>query len=175
MNGKIRLLVVLVVAVALLAAFVPAAGFAEGNRMYFSGLECVYVLVPGQPEIHGNTMHIIDQVNQNLFFSNDPDVLPNGVNTAHINLMINMVTMTGTGHAAAIFEPDGATGSWVGIGTFQADFAAGALQGRGVVQGTGEFAGLTMWQDMAKGNVADCPGTAWDATTWYGFIVPAQP
>jgi hypothetical protein len=32
-----------------------------------------------------------------------------------------------------------------------------------------------MWQEMAKGNVGDGPGTAWDATTWYGFIVPAEP
>jgi hypothetical protein len=175
MKGKTRLLVALVLAVALLAAFVPMAGLAKGNRTYFSGLECVYVLVPGQVQIHGNTMHIIDQVNQNLFFSDDRAALPNGVNTAHLNIMINIVTMKGTGQATATFQPDGATGDWAGIGTFQADFAAGTLQGRGVFQGTGEFAGLTMWQDMAKGDVADCPGTASDATTWYGFIVPAGP
>ena len=174
MKGRTRLLVVLVLAAALLTALVPATGFAEGNKAYFSGLECVYVLVPGQVEIHGSTMHIVDQVNQNLFLSDDPAVLPNGVNTAHLNITINMVTMKGMGQASASFQPGGATGSWAGIGAFQADFVAGTLQGRGVFQGTGEFAGLTMWQDMAKGNVADCPGTAWDATTWYGFIVPAE-
>jgi hypothetical protein len=175
MKGKKLLLVVLVVGVALLTTLVPAAGFAEGNKIYFSGLECVYVLVPGQVEMHGNTMHIIDQVNQNLFISDDLAVLPNGVNTAHLNIMINTVTMRGTGQATGTFEPDGAFGNWAGHGTFQADFAAGTLQGRGVFQGTGEFSGLTMWLDMAKGNVVDCPGTAWDATTWYGFIVAAEP
>jgi hypothetical protein len=175
MKRKTGLLVALILVAALLAALVPATGLAEGNRAYFTGLECVYVLVPGQVEIHGNTMHIIDQVNQNLFLSNDPAVLPNGVNTAHLNIMINMVTMKGTGHASTTFQPDGAAGDWAGMGTFQADFAAGTLQGRGVFQGTGEFAGLTMWLDMAKGNVANCPGQAWDATAWQGFIVPAKP
>ena len=175
MKAKTSRMGILLAAVALLAALVPAASLAKGNKAYFSGLECVYVLVPGQVEIHGNTMHILDQVNQNLFFSDDPAVLPNGVNTAHLNITINMVTMTATGQATAIFEPDGAIGNWAGHGTFQADFAAGTLQGRAVFQGTGELAGLTMWQDMAKGNVGDCPGTAWDATTWYGFIVPAEP
>ena len=175
MKGKTRLFVVVGLAVALLTALVPVTGLADGNGTSFSGLECVYVLVPGQVEIHGNTIHIADQVNQNLFFSDDPAVLPNGVNTAHLDITINLVTMKGTGHASATFQPDGAAGYWTGMGTFQADFAAGTLQGRGVFQGTGEFAGLTMWQDMAKGNVADCPGMASDATTWHGFIVPAEP
>jgi hypothetical protein len=102
-------------------------------------------------------------------------VLPNGVNTAHLDIMINTATAKGTGHASASFQPDGAAGNWAGIGFFDADFLAGTLKGRGVFQGTGEFEGLTMWLRMAKGNVADCPGTASDATTWDGFIVPAEP
>lgn len=173
MKGKTRVLAVLLVAVALSTALIPVTGLAEANRTRFSGLECVYVLVPGQVEIRGNTMIVLDQVNQNLFLSDNPAVLPNGVNTAHLNLMLNTVTMKATGQASAVFQPDGATGYWEGVGFFQADFAIGTLKGRGVFHGTGEYAGLTMWLDMAKGNLADCPGTPNDATAWNGLIVPA--
>ena len=41
MKGKTgRIVVVLLVAVALLTAFAPAAGFAKGNKTYFEGTSC---------------------------------------------------------------------------------------------------------------------------------------
>src|SRR5512143_2530711 len=114
MKGKKRPLVVLVVAVALLTAFVPAVGLAEAPLTYVSGLECAYVVVPAMPEQHGQTLHFSGQVHQNLFFSDDPAVFPNGTNTGVLDMTINLVTGNAMVYAAASFQPDGVNGTWEG-------------------------------------------------------------
>lgn len=145
-----------------------------------SGLECVYVIKPGQVDITGEVMRIKGQVNQNYFYSDDPSVLPNGTNTAVINVEINlqsgMVTWRST---AAEFKPDGIQGSFVGKGggwikMDPVTFAVMASKGLGVFHGTGELEGMTMKQDLYAGDISQCPPAPnlFDATIWEGFIVP---
>lgn len=177
MKRKKRLLVVLVVAVALLTALVPATGVAEPSMIHVSGLECAYVVTPAVPEAHGNTLHFTDQIHQNVFFSNDPAVFPNGVITAALDMTINLVTGKATVYAEAVIQPDGATGTWEGHGSFLVDTLTGEQQGHGVFHGTGEFAGLTLVLDITSGNRADCPQAPnlMSAGRWSGHIVPPEP
>jgi hypothetical protein len=177
MKGKKSLLVALVLAVALLTASVPVAGFAEANTIHVSGVECAYVLIPAIPEVHGKTLHVTDQIHQNLFISDDPAVFPNGVNTAHLDLTINTVTGQATVFAAAVFQPDGVVGAWEGHGTFLIDLLTGGQKGHAEFHGTGELAGQTLVLDTSSGNPADCPALPgfMSAGRWSGFIVPAEP
>jgi hypothetical protein len=175
MKSKKRPLVVLALAVALLTAFVPAAGSAQASKTYVSGLECAYTAVPGQVVVRGQTMHITDQVAANLFLSDDPATFPNSDVTARLDIKINMVTSKMTVFAAQIvIQPEGAAGTWEGHGAMQIDPLRGAGHGHGVVHGTGEFAGQTMVIDATPGNPAECPGTPVVAWRWQAFIVPAE-
>ena len=177
MKGKRSLLVVLVLAVALLTASVPVAGFAEGNRVHVSGVECAYVLIPAVPEVRGSTLHITDQVHQNLFISDDPAVFPNGINTAHLDLTINTVTAKAAVFATAVLQPHGVAGAWEGHGTFLIDLITGGQQGHAVFHGTGVLAGQTLVIDTSSGNPAECPTLPgfMSAGRWSGFTVPAEP
>jgi len=171
------LLVVLVVAVALLTAFVPAAGLAEAPLTYVSGLECAYVIVPAIPVQHGQTLHFSGQIHQNLFFSDDPAVFPNGTNTGVLDMTINLVTGNAMVYAEASFQPDGVNGTWEGAGHFLVDTLTGDQQGHAVFHGTGDLAGQTLVVDITGGNPADCPWAPnlMSAGIWSGFIVPAEP
>jgi hypothetical protein len=177
MNGKKRPLVALVMVVALLTAFVPAVGLAEAPLTYISGLECAYVVGPAIPEQHGQTLHFSGQVHQNLFFSDDPAVFPNGTNTGVLDMTINLVTGKATVYAEASLQPDGANGTWEGHGSFLVDTLTGDQQGHGVFHGTGEFAGLTLVEEITAGNPLDCPDLPgfMSAGRWSGFIVPPEP
>jgi hypothetical protein len=177
MKGNRRLLVVLVVAVTLLTAFVPAVGLAEAPVTYVSGLECAYVIGPAIPEQHGNTLHFSGQVHQNLFFSDDPAVFPDGTNSAVLDMTINLATGNAMVHAEASFQPDGVNGSWEGFGSFLVDTLTGDQQGHAVFHGTGDLAGQTLVLDVTGGNPGACPGAPnlMSAGIWSGFIVPAEP
>jgi hypothetical protein len=177
MKGKKRAVVVLVVAVVLLTAFIPAVGLAEAPLTYVSGLECAYVVVPAIPEQHGQTLHISGQLHENLFFSDNPAVFPNGVNTGVLDMTINLVTGNAVVYAEASFQPDDVNGTWEGSGTFLVDTLTGDQQGHGVFHGTGDLAGQTLVLDVSGGNPADCPWAPnlMSAGRWSGFIVPAEP
>jgi hypothetical protein len=177
MKGKQGLMVVLVVAVTLLTAFVPAVGFAEAPVTYISGLECAYLLIPAIPEQHGNTLHISGQVHQNLFFADDPAVFPDGTNTAVLDMTINLVTGKAAVHAEAVFRPDNVYGTWERQGHFLVDTLTGYQQGHAAFHGTGDLAGQTLVLGITGGNPADCPALPglMSAGIWRGFIVPAEP
>jgi hypothetical protein len=128
MKGNKRLLVVLAIAVALLTALVPVAGHAEAYQTYVSGLECAYVVTPGQVEYHGNTMQIIDQVDQDLFISDDSAVFPDAVAVVHVDIAINMVTGKATAHSTAVLQPDGMARTWEGHADFHLSSIEGARQ-----------------------------------------------
>jgi hypothetical protein len=171
-----RLLVVLAVAVAVLTTFVPVASSAQANKTYVSGLECAYTGIPGQAVVRGQTMHIRDQVGQNLFFSDDAATFPNSDVTARLDITINMVTSKMTVFAAQIVvQPEGAAGTWQGHGAMLIDPLRGTGHGHGVLHGTGDFAGQTMVVDATPGNPAQCPGTPVATWRWRAFIVPAVP
>jgi hypothetical protein len=177
MKGKKRLLAVLVVAVALLTAMVPAVGLAQAPLTYISGLECAYIVGPVAPEVHGQTLHFSGQIHQNLFVSDNPAVFPNGTNTAVLDMTVNLVTGNAMVHAEASFQPDGVNGTWEGHGSFVVDTLTGDQQGHGVFHGTGDLAGQTLVVDVTGGNPADCPWAPnfMSAGIWSGFIVPAEP
>jgi len=176
MIGNKSLMIFFAVVVALLMAFTPVAGLAHANKTYFSALECAYVLIPAQPEIRGMTMHITDQVHQTLIFSDDPTTFPNAINTAHLDITINMVTGQATVFAIAHVQPEGVEGTWEGFGTFQIDTLTGEQQGHAVMHGTGELAGQTLVINTTTGDPAACPMQPgfMSAGTWNGFIVPAE-
>jgi hypothetical protein len=177
MKSKRKVLAVLVVAVVLLTALLPAVGLAEAPLTYVSGLECAYVDVPAVPVQHGQTLHFSGQVHQNLFFSDDPAVFPNGVNTAVLDMTINLVTGNAVVYAVASIQPDGVNGTWEGHGTFLVDTLTGGQQGHGVFHGTGDLAGQTLVLDVTGGNPADCPQAPnlMSAGIWSGLIAPAVP
>jgi hypothetical protein len=177
MKSKKRPLLVLIVAVALLTALIPATGFAGPSLIDVTGLECAYVVAPAVPEQHGQTLHFSGQVHQNLFFSDDPAVFPNGTNTGVLDMTINLVTGKAMVYAVASFQPDGVSGTWEGAGHFLVDTLTGDQQGHGVFHGTGDLAGQTLVLDVTGGNPADCPWAPnlMSAGRWSGFVVPAEP
>jgi hypothetical protein len=168
----------LVLCLALLALAVPA--FGSPPYATISGLECVYVLQPGETDINGQVMTIKGQVNQNTFYSDDPGVLPNGTNTAVLDITINLQSgMAVWRSSPAIFQPDGMIGTFVGRGggwlkMDPVTFAVLDSKGLGVFHGTGIYEGMTMKQDLFAGDITQCPGTPFDATYWEGKILPAS-
>jgi hypothetical protein len=67
--------------------------------------------------------------------------------------------------------------TFVGQGNGHIEFDPFASTGRGLFHGTGDFAGMTMWQDLSPGDFAPCPAThpdygypLFDATHIEGFI-----
>ena len=140
-----------------------------------SGLECAYVVTPGQVEYHGNTMQIIDQVDQDLFISDDPTVFPDAVAVIHVDITINMVTGKATAHSTAVLQPDGGAGTWEGHADFHLSSMEGAQQGHAVFHGTGDLTGQTLIIAPTSGDTGGCPGTPFTAGRFEGFIVPAEP
>ena len=179
MKRKAIPLVILIVAVGLLAAALPAFG-APPQATPVSGLECIYVDTPGEVEVTGQMVHIKGQVNVNRFYSDDPTTFPNGTNTAVLDALVNLRTgMIVWRSTEAVFQPDGVAGTFEGGGQgwFKMDPATGAVDGKGVgvFHGTGQLEGLTLKQDLYPGDITLCPGAAFDAGRWQGFIVPADP
>jgi hypothetical protein len=170
-------LAVLIVSIALLFAASPVLG-APPHGTTVSGLECVYVVDPGQMEITEHWMRVTGQVNLNQFYSDDPDLFPNGTNYAVIDWTLNfhsgMVVWTGK---SAVFEPDGFDGAFVGTGGgwFKMGGELMDSKGNGVFHGTGELEGLTLKQKLYAGDITQCPEGAFDATVWVGFLVPPDP
>jgi hypothetical protein len=172
-------LVILIAVVALLAATLPAFG-APPQATTISGLECIYVDTPGEMEIIGQTVFIRGQVNVNRFISDDPTAFPDGTNTAVLDVRVSRKTGMIIWSAEAVFQPDEMEGTFegTGLGWFKTDPVTGAVldgKGVGVFHGTGELEGLTLKQDLYPGDPTECPGTAFDASRWQGFIVPPEP
>ena len=176
MKGKRRVLVVLVTAVALLTAFLPAMSSAQASKTYVSGLECAYQgMPPGQVVVRGQMMHITDQVADNLFISDDPATFPDSDVTGLLDITISMVTSKMTVFASPIvIRPEGASGTWEGHGAMQIDPVRGTGHGHGVFHGTGEFAGQTLVLDATPANPQLCPQSPVAAWRWQAFIVPAE-
>ena len=177
MKGRAIPLAVLIVCVALLVAAVPAFGEPQ-KATYVSGLECVYVDTPVEPQfITDYLLSIKGQVNANHFYSDDPATFPGGTNTAVLDILINLRTGMVVWRADAVFQPDGIDGTFEGIGRgwFKSDPVTGDFlgsKGLGVFHGTGELEGLTLKQELFPGDITQCPGEPFDATLWTGFIVP---
>lgn len=176
MKGNGRVLVVFIVVVALLTTFVEV-GLAQSPLTYISGVECAYVVIPAIPEQNGQTLHFNGQVHQNQFFSDDPAMFPNGINTAILNMTVNLMTGNAMVYAMASFQPDGVNGTWEGRGSFLVDTLTGNQQGHAVFHGTGDLAGQTLVVDITGGNPASCPDLPglMSAGIWSGFIIPAKP
>ena len=180
MKGKLVPSAVLIVCVALLLAAIPAFG-APQKATQVSGLECVYVDTEVAPVfITDYLMSIKGQVNVNRFYSDDPATFPDGTNTAVLDILVNLRTGMIVWRADCVFQPDGVEGTFEGIGRgwFKMDPVTGEFlgsKGVGVFHGTGEYEGLTLKQDLFASDPSQCPGEAFDATLWTGFIVPATP
>jgi hypothetical protein len=164
--------------VGLLAAALPASSAPFGETPV-SGLECVYVVGPVEPEITGQMMHIWGQVNENQFFSDDEGVLPSGTNTAVLDIVVNLKSGMAVWNSTCVFEPDVGEGTFEGIGGgwFKMDLETGEMldsKGQGVFHGTGDYEGLTLKMDLYPGDIGECEGAPnlFDATIWDGFIVP---
>ena len=179
MNKRAIPLVTLIVVVGLVPAALPAFG-APPPATPVSGLECVYILQPGESEITGQMMHTRGRVHQNYFYSDDPAVFPDAANTTVLDIALNLKTGIGVMNVTAVYEPEGVDGTFegTGVGWLKLDLGTGAgldMRGQGVFHGTGDLEGLTLKLDLHPGDITQCPGTPFDAGWWQGFIVPPDP
>ena len=160
MKGKTRLLVILVLAVALLTAFVPAAGLAAGNKTYFSGGECwVADLAPGLWEPLGNgTFRVTGMAQQFRDETDDPRT------TGDTQIVVNAVLdpATGSGPMHGTFEIVNGQGSWSGHWVGRLDNWAGSIHAAG--HGSGAYEGLVAYWTYSR------PGP-WACFVVDGYIV----
>jgi hypothetical protein len=168
MKKKIILLTLIMAFVITAVAATPA--LAGSKYQTFSGLECVYVDTPGAVQITGNMLHISEQIHRNVFISDNPDVLPDGVHNFVIDAGVNLVTGKATWSGKGTFYPEG-MGVWRTMGTGQVDTISST--GSSVFSGTGAYQGMTIHLKLSNGDINQCLPGAFDATHITGFIVPA--
>ena len=152
MKGKTSRLVVLFVAVALLTAFAPVAGFAKGNKTPFAGTSCyVDTIAEGTwTELGNGKWHGVGLQEQYLEDTSDPR--NSGVNIVTVEMIVDMTT--GSGPYWGTFNVVNDQGSWSGHFTGRLDNWAGS--GRATGHGSGAYEGLVSQATMSRPNPEVC-------------------
>jgi hypothetical protein len=160
MEGKIRVVLVMVLAVGLLAAYVPATGLAEGIKTEFSGTECfLEQLADGTSTPLGNgAVHIVGMLQRGRDDTDDPRTT--GDVYAEINLILD--PSTGWGPAWGTFEIVNEMGTWSGNWSGRLD--GWTLSMRAVGHGSGAYEGLVGYWDYFRPGPVPCYGLS-------GYIV----
>jgi len=161
MKGKTgRIVVVLLVAVALLTAFAPAAGFAKGNKTYFEGTSCGVVdLDEGTWTELGNGKWRVVGLQQQYREETD-DARTTGDNIVTVKMILDLAT--GSGPMWGTFNVVNEYGSWSGHFDGRLDNWAGSLGATG--HGSGAYEGLVARWIMSR------PGP-WACYEMSGYIV----
>ena len=152
MKAKAMALTVLVLTVALLAAFIPVTGLAKGNKTYFSGTECfVETLDLGtMTELGNGAVHIAGL--QQLYEDVTDDPRTTGDSTVVINAILDL--NTGTGLFWAPFEIANAQGGWSGMATGRIDNWMHSMHG--VAHGSGAYEGLVGYWTFSQADPDAC-------------------
>ena len=160
MKGKTSRMVVLFVAVALLTAFVPVAGFAQGNKTYFEGTSCgVADLNEGiWTELGNGKWRVVGLQQQYREETDDPRT--SGDNTVTVNMILDLAT--GSGPVWGTFHVINDQGSWTGHFNGRLDNWASSLRATG--HGSGAYEGLVARWNMSR------PGP-WACYDMSGYIV----
>jgi hypothetical protein len=159
--------------VIILAGVMSAPALAGSKYQTVSGLECVYVdTEPSEFTTYGNLLHISGQVNRNVFTSDNPEVLPDGVHLFAIDIWVNLDNGMAYWKGKGTFQSEG-MGDWQTVGYGQVDPALGG-KGKGVMRGTGDYQGYTVWQDLSQGDLGQCGEEAFDATIINAVVVPPK-
>ena len=139
MKGKTRRLVVLVLVVAVLTALVPATGLTQGNKTYFTGIECwVADLDPGIWEELGNgNWRVTGWQLQATEEMTDPRITGDSYIVA--SGIVDLVV--GSGHLQGTLEVVNDQGSWFGHYTFRAESWT-EFDIHAILNGSGAYEGL---------------------------------
>jgi hypothetical protein len=170
---KVKILVLSVVIMTIIAASVAAPVYAGSKYQTFSGLECVYLKTEGTPVPTEEGVRILGQVNQNVFYSDDPQVFPDAVHDVVLDIIVDMESGVVNWKGRGTIETEG-MGIWRSKGVGHIDLVSGSSHGKGVYHGTGDYHGMTTWVDLTPGDISRCPGVPFDATHWSGFVVPSS-
>ena len=126
------------VLVGILILAAPAA--AKSTKTAYDFYEVVCLETPGIPWQAGSTLHIRGQVNQNVLYDAEANII--GSNTVIANVNINLQTgrqqLFGT--FSSILLPESETGTFDG-GWHATAWPDGSFRGKAVGQGTGENRG----------------------------------
>ncbi len=138
MKAKIRLIVVVLMIVALLAALLPGTGLAQENRTYFTGKDC-----PGEitdmgtwTPLGNGSIHITGLLS--WFTETTSDARLTGVNYNVVNGIMDPVTASGPTWGTV--EVVNAGGSWFGEVVGKEENGGFTLNG--VLHGSGGYDGL---------------------------------
>lgn len=133
-----RMVVVLLVAVALLMALAPVAGFAKGNKTYFEGTSCgVADLNEGSWTELGNGAYRVVGLQQQYREETD-DARTTGDNIVTVNMILDAAT--GSGPLWGTFHLVNEQGSWSGHFTGRLDNWVSSMRATG--HGSGAYEGL---------------------------------
>jgi hypothetical protein len=143
---------VLFVVIALLTAFVPVAGFAQGNKTYFEGTSCgVADLNEGiWTELGNGAYRVVGLQQQYREETNDPRTT--GDNTVTVNMILDLAT--GSGPLWGTFHLINDQGSWSGHFNGRLDNWAGSLRATG--HGGGAYEGLVARWIMSRPDPSTC-------------------
>ena len=156
-------------------AFVIPTGFASAEpetvRQHFTANECVYMITPPENIVSGKTIHMTGQVNRNDVYSNDPSIFPDAINTAVLDIFLNLQTMKVNFTSTTTIEIPGSEGVFEGRGVGRVNLITGSTSGIGIFHGTGEFEGQTLWMKLSPGDFSQCEEGAFDATHWDAYLI----
>jgi hypothetical protein len=164
MKRKIRLLLALVLVAAVLMAFVPVTGYAEGIKTHFEGESCfIEQIYFGDLRLLGNSgrVSITGQLEKFYSDTNDPRT------TGYLSTVNNMVVdQNFSGNVQGTFYLWNEDGSWSGHYTGVFDYGYAYIRATGL--GSGDYEGLVgQWYQEAF--VGYGPG--YECFTISGYIV----
>jgi hypothetical protein len=164
MKSKMSLMVVVLLTVALLAAFFPVTALAQGIKTYFTGTECFGEITdPGTWTPIGNgQIRVTDMRSWHTDTASDPRLT--GIDSVVINaVIVDPVAGNGTFHGT--FHIVNSGGSWMGIWTGKMENGSFTIDG--LLHGSGGYDKLVAnWHYSPVSDVNDCNLTS-------GYIVEA--
>jgi hypothetical protein len=143
---RILILIVLTLCITLLIA-APAA--ARVTRINYEAHECA-VAPWSEPEgmwvSEDGVLHMRGVLVTNLIDSDSPYLA--GTNMVNMNLDLNPATGEGHASGTVLITPIAKNGTWEG--RFSTHVSPNGIQGKAVVHGTGELAGMKMFNNMSN-------------------------
>lgn len=176
MNSK-KYWLVLFVIVALPFATVPVS--AATTRTPINAVEYVCLKTPGQEWVSGNVYHLRGQIHENVVVAGG---VIWGINTASIDLDLNLNTGQLVARGFPTFVPLGADGGYTGTGTFRFSGAgANPTLMRASLQGHGALKGQSLHLDMSEHSLDPVAGGAFcaghgeylESSLWGGYLQDA--
>jgi len=149
--NKILILIILTLCITLSIA-APAA--ARATRINYESYECT--IAPwGEPErmwvSEDGVMHMRGVLVVNLIESENPYLA--GINRLIMNVDLDPATGEGHAYGTALLTPSAKNGTWEG--RFSTHIMPTGIRGKAVIHGTGELAGMKMFNKMSNSDPND--------------------